>query len=115
MIEDITSIAKEIVQYFTSKNGEPITKAVIANRFKVGLASMSYILNEMTAQGQIRAAKGIRHAQYYVPTTAQLAAEASYNTPKPRSTLRIDPHRSELYERLRKERDAYPSVFGEAA
>lgn len=102
----------EIVQLLSDNAGKFYNITEMAKRFKVNRSAMGLVLANLAHSGRIRASMATNRAQaYYMPTQAQLEAEARMNTKfVSNRPLKVDRHRQELYAELSRARDSIKSI-----
>ena len=102
----------EIVQLLADNAGKFYNITEMAKRFKVNRSAMGLALASLAQSGRIRASMATNRAQaYYVPTQAQLEAEARMSTKfVSNRPLKVDRHRQELYAELSHARDSIKSI-----
>lgn len=103
----------EIVKHLSSINGEQMTSVGIGAKFAIGPSASRQMLDLLAEQGLIRVVSG-RQRFYYVPTKEMIEAENRLTAPRVDRPLKIDPHRTELYARLAKDRQDMPTKYGDA-
>lgn len=102
----------EIVQLLSDNAGKFYNITEMAKRFKVNRSAMGLVLASLAQSGRIRASMATNRAQaYYVPTQAQLEAEARMSTKfVSNRPLKVDRHRQELYAELAAAREKIQSI-----
>lgn len=102
----------EIVQLLADNAGKFYNITEMAKRFKVNRSAMGLALASLAHSGRIRASMATNRAQaYYMPTQAQLEAEARMSTKfVSNRPLKVDRHRQELYAELAAAREKIQSI-----
>jgi methylmalonyl-CoA mutase cobalamin-binding subunit len=108
---DKTSYEELVLEWLRSKSGDVVVVSSIAKKFKVGSASILTLLNELAAEGKVRRSNAKRSVGFYVPSQGMLNAERkAAEQAQVAPAHKISKQRQELYARLDKERNSYPSI-----
>jgi len=104
-------IIDQIITTLRNATGEQLSPYAMSRKIGQALASTRQTMADLATSGIIRRAGGVKSGTaYYMPTVAQLAAEARglesrWRPLKPRT------EHAERIARVRAERDAIPSIF----
>ena len=105
-------IRASIITFLKEQGGAAFTLASIANKVKIGLASVRKVIATLEEQGIVRRTAGERHARFYIPTAEQLAAILKASEPaKPWPPLKPRPQLAERIAAIRAAREAIPSLY----
>lgn len=102
----------EIIGYLKSMNGEIMLVTKIAKHFGVGHSAIGKMLSDIAITQAIRQTKIFESKAFYIPTQAQLDAEAkTMSLPQWRvGEHKINRERRELYDRINAERSGIKSI-----
>jgi len=100
----------EIMEYLNEHQGDYLSPTVISKRTGYSLGETRKELAELANSGKIRKAGTHSALTYYVPSEAQLAAEARSLEKVHHKPLAPRPQMAERLEQIRAERVAYPSI-----
>jgi len=99
-----------IVQYLESKKGARLCCQQVANHFGWTLSYASRILLNLSRANRILIALSRRDKTYYVPDEENIAKTSPIHMPLPKTELKVDKYRRELYRELAEARAAIPSI-----
>jgi DNA-binding IclR family transcriptional regulator len=106
---DSQRIIAEILSVLRENSGEQMSPYIMARKIGQALASTRQTMAELASTGIIRRAGTRSATAYYMPTVAQLAAEARSMESNWRPLRPRLEHRAKI-EEVRALRDAIPSV-----
>lgn len=107
-------IRAAIVGFLEKQDGAQFTLASISSQIKLGVAAVRVTLATLEEQGIVRRVTGERHARFYIPTAAQIAAHMAAMdklTVRRDRPLQPRPHHAERIAQIRAQREAFPSKF----
>ena len=93
-------IRQGIIDVLDMAGDDGVTLASIANSLKIGQGNVRPLLSEMQIKGTIRSTKGDRNVRFWIPSDAQLEAEARAAVVKPFVPLKMDRAKLERYAEL---------------
>lgn len=119
MTHDFITIDAKITALLRDRNGRPLANAEIARHFAMEPKHCITVINRLIRAGVVRPDRSRTQTTYYVPTAAQQAKldAAADAIPQSRAfrPYVVPQPMQDILARIRAERDAIPSHYGQAA